>query len=752
MDVDSAPVADPVVERERADPMRRALRSTGTDVDMENGEDFGFIDGIVDVALTPDERASGKQGYTAQEWEALSLRNGGARRFPLKVDHKTVVGRLLHTYVDIHGNLRVSGMIDLKKEAGRAVWKRVGVSGESGTGSDALHSLSIGFNAYPTTRHGGGGDMALKNIFLETSLTNKPRREHAVLRVRASTNTDADQLDDSDLDDDNDPTLDDADRANIATQLAAIEPPVVVTTPTEQAPIAPVVCTSCKEAVDANKHELTAPTVLEHNVPKTIVTLSNPTIEMAEQTQAAPTPTTAAPTAPTTPMAVDPTPTAMQVPVPAPTATTTTNEPSVSLNADALRELIARSQALEQREAELAEARKGSQAWAKHLEEQERAERERLQKEAEERVKSFTQLSSELKDSTAFQNPMFMEAMTQLAQSQQGASIPEAVTMLGQDLIKQKQETKRAEMELDQYKQKLQVLESMISTGTSKRTKANDAPSTDSSQSQQAQRGEKQKMVAAGQTLSGMMDTRASPAASAAATATGLDAKRIDIWNLLNWDKNKIAAPAVAPPSTNIATLSAPAPAQPANAAASEQLEAMRQQVAKEFGITLPPSSAPTQQITPADLQMQQQQDQEADDEDMVRLAAARDLKQAMVAYFNLAAKNAPGPVEVRNSASDKTVNEALEETWYHNAPDANSLVMDMAFGKFQGAIKDLANDPSRMAQLRRQYGVEPIPHHKVDHPDWKGFADDNGNGPQYYRDQIMGEQIQRHFANQFQF
>ena len=340
---------------------------------------------------------------------------------------------------------------------------------------------------------------------------------------------------------------------------------------------------------------------------------------------------------------------------------------------------------------------------------------------------------------------MFMEAMTQFAQSQEGASIPEAVTMLGQDLLKEKEETQKAKMELDQVNQRLKVLESMIATGTSKRTKSNDAPSTDSSQSQQAQRGEKQKMVAAGQTLNGMMDTRSSPVAAAAAIATGLEAKRADIWNMLNWDKikEKSVAPAAAVPTTNIASLQAPA-STPSHDA---QLEAMRQQVAKEFGITLAPSSTPAQTITAADMHNEQEPD-----EDVIRLAAARDLKSAMVAYFNLASKGAPGPVEVRNSASDKTVNEAMEETWFHNAPEGNTLVYDMAFGKFQGAIKDLANDPSRMAQLRRQYGVEPIANHEVKNPDWKGFADDSGNGPLFFRDQIMGETIQRHFANQFQF
>lgn len=136
-------------------------------------EEFGFVDGIVDQPITEQERADGKVGHTADEWEAYSLSDGGATAHALRDEHQEVVGHLLRTYVDRHGRLCVAARLNMDRPGGKELFQRV-KSGEK-------HSFSIGYDAIPqknTRRY--------KNTGMDVSLTSEPRKEFATVQVRCN--------------------------------------------------------------------------------------------------------------------------------------------------------------------------------------------------------------------------------------------------------------------------------------------------------------------------------------------------------------------------------------------------------------------------------------------------------------------------------------------------------------------------------------------------------------------------------------
>jgi len=134
-------------------------------------DDTGYVAGIVDHALSEERRQAGELGYTMDEWKALD-----AARYPLRLDHKQNVGRLLQTSVDNEGQLWVHALFDRTTQEGDQLWQRV----KSGD----LHSLSIGFNALePAPNSESRRNM---NIFKEVSVTSNPKKPHAKIKVRCS--------------------------------------------------------------------------------------------------------------------------------------------------------------------------------------------------------------------------------------------------------------------------------------------------------------------------------------------------------------------------------------------------------------------------------------------------------------------------------------------------------------------------------------------------------------------------------------
>jgi len=131
------------------------------------GAELGFVSGIVDVPLTPEQRESGMLGHTPDEWLAYNKQAGG---HPLKNNHGAVVGRVVHTYVDDKNRLCASALLDPEY---RALWEEVR--------DGRVHAFSIGFDA---SRERIGEPY--KNNNFEVSLTDNPRKPFATIQVRCS--------------------------------------------------------------------------------------------------------------------------------------------------------------------------------------------------------------------------------------------------------------------------------------------------------------------------------------------------------------------------------------------------------------------------------------------------------------------------------------------------------------------------------------------------------------------------------------
>ena len=140
---------------------------------LSTNADFGFVDGIVDHAITEQQRAEGMVGHTVEEWEAYSNPDGGATAHPLRDEHEEVVGHLLRTYVDRHGRLCASARIDMDRPGGKELFERVK--------RREKHSFSIGYDAIPQK-----GTPRYKNARMDVSLTTEPRKEFATIQVRCN--------------------------------------------------------------------------------------------------------------------------------------------------------------------------------------------------------------------------------------------------------------------------------------------------------------------------------------------------------------------------------------------------------------------------------------------------------------------------------------------------------------------------------------------------------------------------------------
>lgn len=140
---------------------------------LSTNADFGFVDGIVDHAITEQQRAEGMVGHTVDEWEAYSAADGGATAHPLRDEHEEVVGHLLRTYVDRHGRLCASARIDMDRPGGKELFERVK--------RREKHSFSIGYDAIPQK-----GTPRYKNARMDVSLTTEPRKEFATIQVRCN--------------------------------------------------------------------------------------------------------------------------------------------------------------------------------------------------------------------------------------------------------------------------------------------------------------------------------------------------------------------------------------------------------------------------------------------------------------------------------------------------------------------------------------------------------------------------------------
>jgi hypothetical protein len=136
---------------------------------LEAGSELGFVSGVVDEPISPEDRACGRIGHTVDEWIAYNERAGA---HPLKNNHGAVVGRVVHTYVDNRNRLCASALID---PAHAALWGEVR--------SGRVHSFSIGFDATPDH-----ASAAYKNNNFEVSLTDNPLKPNAVIQVRCSKN------------------------------------------------------------------------------------------------------------------------------------------------------------------------------------------------------------------------------------------------------------------------------------------------------------------------------------------------------------------------------------------------------------------------------------------------------------------------------------------------------------------------------------------------------------------------------------
>lgn len=160
--------------------------------------DNTYISGIVSWPLTNAERNDQKLGWEAHEWIALSQRDGGATRFPLRLEHdkNKVCGRLLETTVNLipavgRNALCVSAVVDNTTPIGKEVVRRI----ESGE----LKGFSYGFGAKHIP-----GSRRYKNYMREVSITTSPLKPEAQLIVQASNNP----SDDSDEDDSNEDEVD----------------------------------------------------------------------------------------------------------------------------------------------------------------------------------------------------------------------------------------------------------------------------------------------------------------------------------------------------------------------------------------------------------------------------------------------------------------------------------------------------------------------------------------------------------------
>ena len=131
------------------------------------GSQAGYVAGIVGRPLTPMERAGGAIGHTEEEWLAY---NKLAGKHPLKDNHGRVVGRVVQTYVDVNHNLCAAGLLDRDQAS---LWESVR--------DGRVHSFSIGYDAI---RELPGEPYKNKNF--EVSLTQTPRKPHAVINVRCS--------------------------------------------------------------------------------------------------------------------------------------------------------------------------------------------------------------------------------------------------------------------------------------------------------------------------------------------------------------------------------------------------------------------------------------------------------------------------------------------------------------------------------------------------------------------------------------
>lgn len=148
----------------------------------DDGNQVGFVSGVVDHPITEQQRADGVVGHTIEQWLAYNDTAGrGAGKYPLRDNHGRAVGRLLQTWVDHEQRLCASALIDpAHKELRQAVQR-----GE-------VPAFSIGFDAVPI-RNAQSGRWEYKNHAFEVSLTKRPRKEFARIQVRCSEPEMADQ-------------------------------------------------------------------------------------------------------------------------------------------------------------------------------------------------------------------------------------------------------------------------------------------------------------------------------------------------------------------------------------------------------------------------------------------------------------------------------------------------------------------------------------------------------------------------------
>jgi hypothetical protein len=710
-------MADPVDSADRVDHVdpaeqrvRAVLQQTGVDVDMENGDDMAFVSGIIDKALTEEQRLAGERGFTAAEWKKLTTNNRGARRFPLKVDHDKIVGRLLHTFVDDERNLCISAMVDRKTPEGRAAWLRVK--------NNDLDAFSVGFNGYPHSRY-GETDKKLFNVMLEVSMTNNPKKKIAVMRTRCSNNpvegegegggaNDADtgdQWGEDEIDAELHAAIEAAalkrSQRRVAAAAAtatppaaptpaapaiAIEPPVVpIAEPNppiepnppvaEPAPVVAIAAPACAPR---------APEVLEERAADAGIILPPPTStapQMADQAAAAPMVVdTPAPTQTATPTIAQPA--VAQPAVAAPT--------SIPLSEDTMKALVAEAERAKVLQAQLDESSILANLWKESEKKRIEAEQEAARKVQQARVEQLKSTFSQLPADAEFQNPAFMEAMSQFAEHTEGAMLTESTTKIGQWALEQQKAAQKAVAEKQQLEQQLKALEALIPTSVNKRVKASE--STDSSQTAEAQRGKK-----------------------AAPVTTETPKNAPSLMDLLDTKKIRDQAMALVLQK----------------AAAQEQQQKQQQQRQQEASGTPLPGldhlasifesiKANAAGMTPEELARllnpaaaaQQAQDDEMAaqiDENEVKWSAAKTLHDATSAWLGLKlAGKEPRSVDVRNSnAGGIDLAAAVKKTWYSNVPDSAEQVGPLARIMFDDAmgkeVNDIAQNPMRMAQLAEQ-------------------------------------------------
>jgi hypothetical protein len=170
MDIDGAP-PQPDTDADDTELRRPSMRRSGGQT---------YISGIVAWPLSKADRNNRKLGWEEDEWVALSSRNGGATKYPLRLEHDRakVCGEVLETTVSYIPSARRNALyamarIDDSTPLGREVIQ--------GIASGQLKGFSYGFGAKVIP-----GSSRYLNYMREISITASPHKVESGFIVQAN--------------------------------------------------------------------------------------------------------------------------------------------------------------------------------------------------------------------------------------------------------------------------------------------------------------------------------------------------------------------------------------------------------------------------------------------------------------------------------------------------------------------------------------------------------------------------------------